>query len=38
MAFWKTVLVVVVGIALAEVLIFAGKMLLLLGVIASQTL
>ena len=37
MAFWKTVLAVVIGIALAEVLIFAGKMLLL-GVIASQTL
>jgi len=27
MAFWKTVLAVAVGIASAEVLIFAGKML-----------
>jgi len=37
MAFWKTVLAVAVGIASAEILIFAGKMLLL-GVIASQML
>jgi len=37
MTFWKTVLAVVVGIASAEVLLFAGRMLLL-GVIASQVL